>query len=386
MTKPGDEGPLHVLQVTEVSGAGTLRVVQVLCDGLTVGGHRVTVVHARHPDSPGPFPGHADSHALAWDRRRPGSQVRAARRLRRLIADLEPDLVHLHSTFAGLVGGLARRGSPPHVYTSHGWASSSPRRRPLPALVALGDRWIIRRADLVGAVSDSDADLGARLGARRVAIVPNGIPEIGGLRPPSARSGSATGASGGASEGEVPGRPSARSGSGPPVVVSGGRLVPDRRPEEAARILREVHDVAKVRWVGGGEPAEEAGLEALGVEVTGWLPHAGAVDHIAAAQAYLHWSACDGQSVAVLEAMARDVVVVASDIPANRELLSPFQLCRTPREAAVKLRRVVQEPDLRDELLDAQRVRRRRHGASGMVQGWIGVYRSTIARAARSSA
>ena len=349
---------LHVLQVTEVAGAGTLRVVEVLCDGLAERGHRVTVVHGR-TDTPGAFAGH-DAHALSWDRRRPGTQLRAARRLRRLISEVEPDVVHLHSTFAGLAGGLVRRGSPPRVYTSHGWASSSPRRWPLPGLVTRGDRWIVRRADLVGAVSASDAALGERLGARRVAVVPNGIPEI-----------------------DVPAAPGPRSG--PALVVSGGRLVPDRRPEEAAHILRAVGDVASVGWIGGGDPEAEARLAALGVEVTGWLPHAEAVDRIGDAWAYLHWSACDGQSIAVLEAMARDVVVIASDIPANRELLSPFQLCRTPDDAAAKLMKIVEDPGLRAELVDAQRRLRQHHGASRMVQGWISVYRSTIARAAGHS-
>jgi glycosyltransferase involved in cell wall biosynthesis len=352
--------PLHVLQVTEVSGAGTLRIVEVLCDGLADRGHRVTVVHGHHPGTPRPFTGH-DAHGLPWDRHRPATQVRAAHRLRRLISELEPDVVHLHATFAGLVGGLARRGAAPHVYTSHGWASSSPRRRPLPGLVGLGDRWIIRRADLIGAVSASDADLGERLGARRVAVVPNGIPEVDAAGAPPAR-------------------------PGPAVVVSGGRLVPDRRPEEAAHILREVRDVAQVRWIGGGGPEAEERLAALGVEVTGWLPHTEAVDRIAGSWAYLHWSACDGQSVAVLEAMARDVVVIASDIPANRELLTPFQLCRTPGDAAAKLRRVVEDPDLREQLVGAQRRLRQEHGAGRMVQGWIGVYRSTIARGAGRSA
>jgi glycosyltransferase involved in cell wall biosynthesis len=362
VTRSGDDDPLHILQVTEASGAGTLRVVEVLRDGLTERGHLVTVAYARRPETPSTFmQGHAGAHALAWDRRRLRTQLRTARLLRRLVSEIEPDIVHLHSTMAGLVGGLARRGSPPHVYTSHGWASSSPRRWPLPGLVASGDRWIIRRVDVVGAVSGSDADLGERLGARRVAVVPNGIPEIG-----------------------LPGSPPARSGTA--VVVSGGRLVPERRPVEAAHILREVHDVAQVRWIGGGDPAAEARLVALGVEVTGWLPRTEAVDEIAGASAYLHWSACDGQSIAVLEAMARDVVVIASDIPANRELLSPFQLCRSPLDAAAKLRRVVEDPDLREELLDAQRGLRQQHGASRMVQGWLDVYRSTIASAARDSA
>lgn len=346
---------LNILQVTEACGAGTLRIVDVLSQGLTERGHSVTVAHGRRPETPTTVMNdHVRAHALDWDRRTPRAQVRTARQLRRLASEIKPDVVHLHSTFAGLVGGLTLGGSYPCVYTAHGWASSSPRRWPLPALVGMGDRVIIRRADVVGAVSGTEADLGQGLGASQVAVVPNGIPEI-----------------------EEPWTHTVRSGSA--IVASGGRLVPERRPDEAARILRELHRVARVRWIGGGERRVEAHVAALGVEVTGWLPHAEAVEQMAGAWAYLHWSACDGQSVAVLEAMARDVVVIASDIPANRELLSPFQLCRSPQDAVAKLRRVVEEPRLREEILGAQRALRREHGASRMVQGWIGVYRRAIA-------
>ena len=355
MTKPDGVRPMRILQVTEARAAGTLRIVEVLSEGLTALGHSVTVAHGRHPETLTTFRnGPARAHALAWDRRTPAAQLRVARQLRRLTSQIEPDVVHLHATFAGLVGAMALGSSYPRVYTAHGWASSSPRRWPMPAIVALGDRLIIRRADLVGAVSASDGDLGERLGARQIAVVPNGIPEIGVSWPPTARSGS-------------------------PVVASGGRLVPERRPDEAAHILRALHGVARVRWIGGGARRAEAHLAALGVEVTGWLPHAEAVEQIAGASAYLHWSACDGQSVAVLEAMARDVVVIASDIPANRELLSPFQLCRSPRDAVAKLRQVVEQPQLREQVLGAQRALRKSHAAGRMVQGWLGVYRRAIA-------
>ena len=73
--------------------------------------------------------------------------------------------------------------------------------------------------------------------------------------------------------------------------------------------------------------------------------------------------------------MAQDVVVVASDIPANRELLGPRQVCRTEEAAVELLRAVITEPALRADLLAEQRSRRTRHGADRMVTDWLGVYR-----------
>ena len=45
------------------------------------------------------------------------AQLRAALALRRLVARVKPDVVHLHSTFAGFVGGLAVPRRIPCVYT-----------------------------------------------------------------------------------------------------------------------------------------------------------------------------------------------------------------------------------------------------------------------------
>ena len=67
--------------------------------------------------------------------------------------------------------------------------------------------------------------------------------------------------------------------------------------------------------------------------MTGLAAAAEAVKRLSEATIYLHWSASDGQSLAILEALANDVVVVASDIPANREILGLGQVCRDEAQA-----------------------------------------------------
>src|SRR3954467_14287150 len=112
----------------------------------------------------------------------------------------------------------------------------------------------------------------------------------------------------------------------------------ERRGHPHARIARGERDRPGPTTPRGGRPP---GRERLG-----------------AATAYLHWSAWDGRSLAVLEAMACDVVVVASDIAANREVLSPEQVCATEEGAAELLRAVVTDEDARERLLAGQRTRR----------------------------
>jgi glycosyltransferase involved in cell wall biosynthesis len=162
-----------------------------------------------------------------------------------------------------------------------------------------------------------------------------------------------------------------------PVVLGLGRADAARRPAGTGRILAALRDVAEVEWVGGGT-ATDAGirtLQAHGIPVTGWLDQDEAKARLAGATAYLHWSAWDGQPLAVLEAMARDVAVVASDIPPNRELVGAAQVCAGEEEAIALLRAIVADAAVRDRLIDAQRERRAHYSAARMAGEWETVYR-----------
>jgi glycosyltransferase involved in cell wall biosynthesis len=358
-----DGGRLRILHVTEAAGSGTLEVVSTLCAGLIEAGHEVAVATGERPETPADLgavlPAGVALRPLPWTRRTPSHQLAAARQLRRLAADWAPDVVHLHSSFAGAVGALALGGHrtiySPHAY-SFARASEPAWRR---AAYRSAERLIARRCALVGAVSHAEAEL-ARTGARasRVVAVPNGIPELDPGRAPDPR----------------PDRGR--------TVVAMGRIGPQRRPAESAWILSRLAGTASVEWIGGAPAAEDAPLRAAGVPITGWLPRPQALDALAQAQVYLHWSAWDGQSLSILEALARDVVVVASDIPANRELVGGRQVVGTPEAALELARRVLDDDDLRASLLAAQRAARPRWGAARMVEDWIATYRRMSSAAA----
>jgi glycosyltransferase involved in cell wall biosynthesis len=78
--------------------------------------------------------------------------------------------------------------------------------------------------------------------------------------------------------------------------------------------------------------------------------------------------------------MARDVVVVASDIEANRELVGSEQVCRDEAEAVDLLRAVVTDPRRREQLLESQRARRGAYGAQRMVDEWRDLYAAVAGR------
>jgi glycosyltransferase involved in cell wall biosynthesis len=331
--------------------------VRSLAGGLATTGHEVAIACGERPETPadlrGDLPADVALHRLPWHRRTLGAQIPAGRALRRLVREWAPDLVHLHSSFAGALGAVAVPRGPALVYTPHSYASARAADGGLRvAGYRAAERLIARRCDLVGAVSEAEAVLAREVArARRVAIVRNGIPELD---------------------------PGAEPGASPrperPLVVAAGRIGPQRRPAETARILAALTDLADLAWIGAAPRDEDAPLRAAGVRVTGWLPRAETLAALGAATVYVHWSAWDGLSLALLEALAHDAVVVASDIAANREVVGASQVCSTEAEAIAVARAVLEDPALREELLARQRERRRAFGATRMTSEWEAVY------------
>ena len=349
---------MRVLHVSESFASGTLEVIRALSAGLAARGHEVIVAHGARPETPRDvadlFDPRVELVALPWSRRTARGQLAAARALRRLAAERRPELVHLHSSFAGAVGAVALgRSSCRLVYTPHGSALLRTDSRLKLAAYRLAERFVARRMSVIGAVSESEARVARRLGGgTAIAVVPNGVPELDAHTPPPTR------------------------GESERVIVAGiGRLGAARPAAPAARILSALGDLATPVWIGDAIDARDAELlRGQGVEVTGWLPHDAAMERLAEATACLHWSAWDGQAMVILEALARDVVVVASDVAANRELLGDAQVRGDEADATALLRSVVTERGTRDALLDAQRERRRAFGADRMTDGWLRVY------------
>lgn len=99
------------------------------------------------------------------------SEIKA---VRKLVAQYEPDFVHLHSSKAGLAGRLAIRRSVSTLFQPHAWSdeAASWYLRPV---VRLWERIATRYTDAVICGSAPEAQHGLRLGVQHIAIVHNGV-------------------------------------------------------------------------------------------------------------------------------------------------------------------------------------------------------------------
>jgi glycosyltransferase involved in cell wall biosynthesis len=356
---------MRILYVAEAFGGGVFELVKWSAEGVAGAGHDVAIAFGRRPETPTDPAEEIDPRVelldMPWIDRSPRAQAAGARELRRIVGDWRPDVVHIYSAFAGVIGGAFLPRGVPTVFTPQAFAftmrdSSAPARATYRALEAFASR----RASIVGACSEDEARLARRISPKaRVAVVHNGIPEL-----------------------DQPDLPDC-SRLGERRVIALGRTVPQRQPEACARILSQVGENASVAWIGGaGGSRGVAGAQALtaaGIEPSGWRDRSAVLAELGRATAYLHWTAWDGLPLSVLEAMAQDAVVIASDIGPNRELVGEHQVCRSEAEAVELLRKVVSDDQLAASMLAEQRRRRGRYSAAGMVSGWLDLYADLLA-------
>jgi len=275
------------------------------------------------------------------DRLRPARDAAAVRRLRRLLTDMAPDVVHAHGMRAGALVALAlradpgRRRPPSLVVTVH---NAPPTSAGGAAVYGLLGRLVARTADAVLCVSPDLEALMRRLGARGVgrAIVPA------------------------ADRGNGPaGRPPGLGAAGRPVVLAAGRLAVQKGFDTliaAAARWRDRRPEPLLMIAGTGPLA--AGLanqaQGLGVSVRflGWRDDMAAL--LAAADVFVLPSQWEGQPLILHESLCAGRPIVATDVGGVRDLTGPDAALLVapgdPAALAAAVMRVLDDQDLAKRL------------------------------------
>jgi L-malate glycosyltransferase len=173
-------------------------------------------------------------------------------------------------------------------------------------------------------------------------------------------------------------------------VVLVGRLEAVKGLPHAVRALKEPNAPARchLHIIGTGPQADflRAEIEALGLEE--WVTLGGftdrPLDFIAHADALLLPSMHEGLPYVVLEAMSLGTPVLASAVGGIPEIVRHdvngllFEPAR-PAAIAAALRRLAEEPTLREQLAAAATLTvRERYSAAGMAHAYLDVYRSAM--------
>lgn len=240
-------------------------------------------------------------------RGRLGRVWQVARRTLAEVRRWQPDVVHLHSTFAGFALRPLLAWCAPGtrvVYCAHSWAfdrdSSAWLCRLLERIERLWSRW----SDAVVCISQHDWLAGQRIGiqSERLALIPNGIQD--------ARIAEAA-------------REKALQ-SWPPGVrrlLFVGRLDRQKGVDRLFDIVRQLGPQVHAVVVGSAVVGDQAGAPPDNLHITGWLAREEISAYCAAAELMLVPSRWEGLPLVALEAMRARCPVMASPVGGLPEVI-----------------------------------------------------------------
>ena len=300
--------PRALLLITHLEPGGAQETVMLLAKGLRERGYEVAVA-----SGPGAEQARLDRMSVPFvplehmaREVSPGTDARAFRELQSLVKDEQVDVVHSHSSKAGVLGRVAARfsGVPAIVHTSHGLPVNPDMDRKERGVLLAAERLASYFCHKVVAVSRATASelLDLHLARKhQIEVIPSGV-DLGNRQAPD----------------PVAARETLRLGRRQPVLGWVGRHFAQKRPDHlvlaAKRVLERVPDAAVV-LAGDGPLLEETRAATGGDPRIKVLGHRPDVENVfAAMDVMMLTSAWEGLPRTVLEAQAAGKPVVSTDV------------------------------------------------------------------------
>lgn len=300
----------------------------------------------------------------------PWTDFRGFLELSRELEDLKPDLVHLHSAKAGILGRLAaKRCSVPAVYTAHGWPFTegiSERKRKVYAII---ERAMARICARIITVSDYDRNIAIQekvAATAQIVTVHNGMPDAP-MKWPSKPSGSL-----------------------------GVKLIMVARfeePKDQRSVVEALATITDLNWtldfIGDGPnlPSVKSLVDRLGLYRR--VAFLGARDDVPEllnhADALILVSRWEGLPLTVLEAMRAGLPVIASDVGGVAEAVTDKVTgYLVPRDGQAELvgalRKIISNSEARVRMGEAGRMEfEREFTFEVMLQRILSVYQQALA-------
>lgn len=294
---------LTILHIVEAFGGGVVTYLNDLTRGQCDKMYKVYIVYGTRYETPPNFKQMFDSR-ITWIevenfRKAIGIQdYKAYRELKNIKRRLKPDVVHLHSSKAGVMGRMLFRNKyTPLFYTPHGFAFLMQDASPLKRKFYKAVEYMCARLSHCVTVACSEGEYKeARKLGRKATFVNNGI-----------------------SPKELfPYLKAEKDMSPSPVVCTIGRILPQKNPVFFNKIAEMLPSLRFV-WIGDGELRYV--LTAPNITITGWKNRDEAIEELAQADIFLLPSLWEGLPISLLEAMYLKKLCIVSNVIGNRDVI-----------------------------------------------------------------
>lgn len=291
-----------ILYIVEAMGGGVFTYIVDLANEL-VNIYDMYIAYAIRKQTPNDYQDYFDKRIHLIEVKNftraidPRKDVAALFEIKKIASDIKPDIIHLHSSKAGVLGRIAFNGKIPLFYTPHGYSflmeSCNPMKRKLYKLI---ESVCAKRNCTTISCSVGEHEETLKL-TKCATYVNNGInmAELQSIIDKTEKM------------------------EHPFTVFTLGRICYQKNPTMFNAIAEALPNV-KFVWIGDGELRDE--LTSSNIEITGWVDRNTAIKYAVNADVFLLPSRWEGLPISLLEAMYMKKICVVSNVIGNRDVIN----------------------------------------------------------------
>lgn len=291
---------MKILHIVEAFGGGIYTYMEALLKQ-TCEEFEIVVAYARRPQTPEDFKAHFDPRIKFIEVKHfqrsinPINDLFAGFEIRDIVKRENPDVIHLHSSKAGVLGRLFLNCKRNAVfYTPHGYAFMKMDDSCIKRNMYFAIEWLVGRKGSVTVGCSQGEYKAAKKVSKKAVWINNGI--------------------------DYTTLPEGRElGTSEKLTVATiGRVCYQKNPEMFNKVALSMPE-ADFLWVGEGDMEKE--ITAPNIKVTGWKSREETLELLNKADVFLLLSLWEGLPISLLEAMYLKKVCVVSNVIGNRDVI-----------------------------------------------------------------
>lgn len=297
------ENKKKILFIVEAMGGGVFTYIVDLANEL-VNNYDMYVAYAIRRQTPKNYRDYFDSRVKLIKVKNlgrsinPTKDLKALFEIKRIAREVQPDIIHLHSSKAGALGRIAFNGRRiPLFYTPHGYSFLMKNHSAVKRMLYKAVEIVCGKKTCTTISCSAGEHQETLKFTKNATYVSNGI-NINDLQKMMD------------SVGEIEDHPF--------TVFTLGRICYQKNPALFNRVAEAMPGV-RFLWIGDGELREE--LKAPNIEVTGWVERKEALQRSLSGDVFLLTSLWEGLPISLLEAMYMKKLCVVSDVIGNRDVI-----------------------------------------------------------------
>lgn len=305
-----------IMMVCEAFGGGVFTYVSQLCNDM-VDNFEVYLIYSVRPQTPKNYKTFLDEKIHLIELEKFGDlkhAFRTIKKLKKIEKDVNPDIIHLHSSLAGGMGRIAFKNKNV-IYTPHGYAHILMGAGYKSKMYKMAEKLLGNRALTLTCCESEDEE--AKKFSKKTAYIETGV----NLSDLSATLDSI--------------EPTKNNRF---TVFTLGRACVQKQPHIFNKIAELVPE-AKFLWIGNGELENE--LKASNIEVTGWKPRKEALSIAKGADAFILCSLGEAIAMSLIENMYIKKLILVSNTMGNKSVINDEingYVCNTAEEYAMRIK------------------------------------------------